>query len=254
MTSDSGRMANERPFYSEFADAYDLLIADPVEPWVAAVNDVVGARAGSAQLRLLDAGCGTGRHAAAFSDAGYDVEMADASAGLLSIAVSRSPIIPAHLVDLTDFALGSDFDVVACRGVLNDILSDEDRRSTIRFLAEHVRPEGWLVLDIREAQATEKRQPTHTLTRVPTTDGELLFENESEWAGGQLVSHERFSVTRTVDFTEVYEFIFTMRPWTEREIGNLIAAAGLTLARLETAAYRASGDRLFCAATRAKRH
>ena len=62
MTTPSARVSAERPFSSRHADAYDLLITDPVEPWVDAVHDRL-VRAGRPRARVLDAGCGTGRHA-----------------------------------------------------------------------------------------------------------------------------------------------------------------------------------------------
>ncbi|HEX5997749.1 MAG TPA: hypothetical protein VFY84_21630 [Jiangellales bacterium] len=39
MYSASARVSRVRPFYSDYADAYDLLISDPVEPWVEAVHE-----------------------------------------------------------------------------------------------------------------------------------------------------------------------------------------------------------------------
>ena len=56
----SAEVARSRPFYAAHAEAYDLLITDPVEPWVSAVHDRLVAD-GSAPATILDAGCGTGR-------------------------------------------------------------------------------------------------------------------------------------------------------------------------------------------------
>ena len=63
MSSDSARVSRERPFYADYAEAYDLLMTDPVEPWVEAVHDRLLA-GGWPSAMVLDAGCGTGRHAA----------------------------------------------------------------------------------------------------------------------------------------------------------------------------------------------
>jgi hypothetical protein len=32
-------VSGARPFYADYAEAYDLLVTDPVEPWVEAVHD-----------------------------------------------------------------------------------------------------------------------------------------------------------------------------------------------------------------------
>ena len=83
--SPSADPASERPFYDRHADAYDALISDPVEPWVAAVDESLRA-AGFSNAQVLDAGCGTGRHAAALIERGHDVTLLDASEALISIA------------------------------------------------------------------------------------------------------------------------------------------------------------------------
>lgn len=38
VTSHSAQVSRSRPFYARHAQAYDLLVTDPVEPWVQAVH------------------------------------------------------------------------------------------------------------------------------------------------------------------------------------------------------------------------
>ena len=138
-----------RPLYAERAEAYDQLFADPVEPWVdvvCAVHPPPGA--------LLDAGCGTGRHAEALAACGFDVTLVDASEALLAQARARLPSVSAHLADLRSLSLGRSFDVIACRGVLNDIIEDRDREAVLRAFAAHLSPGGVVVADVRDRAAT----------------------------------------------------------------------------------------------------
>jgi Methyltransferase domain len=95
--SRSAQVSRARPFYASFAEAYDLLITDPVEPWISAVDARLRAN-GDVGQRLLDAGCGTGRHAAALISLGYDVELADASPEMLRLAAKRCPTARTHLL------------------------------------------------------------------------------------------------------------------------------------------------------------
>jgi SAM-dependent methyltransferase len=201
-------------------------------------------------VSLLDAGCGTGRQAAAFVEAGFVVDIADASEPLLAEARRRCPAARANLVDLTRFDLGRQFDVVTCRGVLNDMTTPEDRTSAVHCLADHVAPGGHLILDLREAAATAARGSRHSTTRVETPDGLLTFDNETTWAEPLLLSEETFTLSNANGGLETASFSFAMRPWTEQELRTALTAAGLDVVEIEPAAYRPSGDRLFAHARR----
>ncbi len=150
MTSQSASTASERPFYDAHAEAYDHFIADPISPWTDAVEAALTA-AGMTNATLLDAGCGTGRHAAAFSTLGHRVTLLDASAELLAIAVRRCPTSPAHHDDICDPTLTGPYDAITCRGVLNDLTTDKERDAALHAFARLLRPGGLLILDVREA-------------------------------------------------------------------------------------------------------
>jgi glycine/sarcosine N-methyltransferase len=247
--SDSAAIANERPFYARYASAYDSLITDPIAPWVEAVEDAIGYDALDG-LRLLDAGCGTGRQAEGFLQDGFTVELVDASEALLAAARSRCPGVRTHLVDITHFRLGHEFDVVTCRGVLNDIITPEDRRSAVACLAGHLTPGGHLILDVRDRDAAAARIHECTRKRVVTPEGTLIFDNETEWDEPMLVSKESFSLTRPSGRVETADFTFVMHPWTEPELHATLTAAGLEVITIETASYRPRPDRLFVHARR----
>ena len=155
----------------------------------------------------------------------------------------------AHLADLTDFHLDHTFDVVACRGVLNDVIGTEDRQSAIRCLADHVRPRGHLVLDVRDKTATAAGQPKTSSKNVSTSEGELVFQNFTRWDPPLLVSHEIFTLTTMSGIVEKEDFTFAMQPWTESELREALLAAGLVDIRVETASYRPNNDRLLVTAT-----
>ena len=65
------------------AAVYDRIYADkPYEDETQFVHDIVGARGRA----LLDVACGTGRHALAFTDLGYEVTGVDVNPELLAVA------------------------------------------------------------------------------------------------------------------------------------------------------------------------
>jgi trans-aconitate methyltransferase len=231
MTSRSARVSRERPFYARHAQAYDDLVTDPVEPWVSAVHS----RAPKAVL--LDAGCGTGRHAAAFRAWGHRVELADASPDLLAQAARRCPGARTHLVDLCSWEPTLAFDAVTCRGVLNDMITDTEREAAIRSLAAALRPGGALFLDVREEGAARRRADGSEHTR---TAGALTFTSRTTWRSGLLHVTERYGDV---------SYDFRMRPWPVEELTERLSAAGLGTTEIGPGVGRRTSDRLFVVAS-----
>lgn len=243
--SDSARTANARPLYASHADAYDKLIAGETDPWVAEIREI------RLEGTLLDAGCGTGRYAAALSGAGYDVSLVDASSALLSIASERCPTAPAHLADVCTLDLGRNFDIITCRGVLNDLLGDEDRRAAVVRMTAHLAEGGVLVLDVRARTATSLREPT-TVTRTAILDSgaEVRFRSESAWCDPHLLISETVEFSPPGQPTEVERYEFAMRPWDETELRRTLGEAGLLDVEVTAATHRPTTDRWFVVARR----
>src|SRR5262249_57084188 len=115
--------APRRPFYAEFAWAFDLLIDRPVEKecrvmaaWLVGRKILPGAG-------LLDAGCGTGRYSRELARRGYIVDGVDLSPELIEVAKGivgdRTGGVSFAVADIlapptTRYA------AIVCRGVLND--------------------------------------------------------------------------------------------------------------------------------------
>lgn len=187
MASRSATVAAKRPFYDLHADAYDSLIIDPVEPWVDAVDDRLRS-AGLTSASILDAGCGTGRHAQALVERGHEVSLMDASSRLLAIASSRCPDSPAHHADICGPDLGETFEAITCRGVLNDLVMDEERDAALRSFAGLLRDGGMLLLDIREtAEARRRADGEWRRTEAALEDGTTLrFASRPRWRGSRM--------------------------------------------------------------------
>lgn len=245
----AAEVSQSRPFYTRFADAYDLLVDDPVEPWVEAVID--RASAAPSSMALLDAGCGTGRHAAAFAAHGFSVTLVDASPELLALAQRRCPRSRALLVDLCRLAEPLRFDVVACRGVLNDLLTDDERDAALTAMARALRPGGLLFCDVREATASRVRadeSPTMTKS-VPLPIGVLTFSSTSRWSEGLLLVEEEH-LLEGGGASRRSRYSFAMRPWTEHEINDRCARAGLVDVSVEPGVGHATADRYLIRAAR----
>jgi SAM-dependent methyltransferase len=252
--SASAQTSSERPFYALHADAYDALIDDPVEPWADAVHARLPG-AGRLPVSVLDAGCGTGRHAAGLIARGHRVDLVDASEQLLSLAARRCPSAGTLLADLCTVTIPPDYDAVTCRGVLNDMISDRDRQSAVNALAGSLRPDGLLFLDVRDRQASRQRADGVTRSRrVDLGDGATLtFHARSTWRQGTLRVEERYDLDRPGAVVQRSGYAFTMRPWTEPELRTVLEAGGLSTVEIGPGVGRRTADRLFVVARRHRR-
>jgi len=252
VTSHSAQVSQSRPFYAHHAQAYDLLVTDPVEPWVEAVHEQLVV-AGSPTAAVLDAGCGTGRHAAALSAMGHRVDLADAAMDLLRQAVARCPEAHAFHVDLCAMDIGSVYQAVTCRGVLNDIIEDADRDAALRSLASALRPQGLLLLDVREVHGSRERAngtPRRRTVQLQP-DAQLDFTSTVTWNSGLLHVHEQYALNAAAQQApQVTAYDFVMRPWSQEELIHRLSAAGFQDIVIRPGVGRTTPDRLFVIAVR----
>src|SRR4051812_472062 len=75
-----------RPFYAEYAWAFDLIIDRPVEKECAVIATWLVRRGILPGAEILDAGCGTGRYARELARRGYIVHGVDLSPELIEVA------------------------------------------------------------------------------------------------------------------------------------------------------------------------
>jgi len=145
-----------RPFYHEFAWAYDLLQTDSVAPRVDFIQAVLSRNEITANSTVLDAGCGTGRYATELAKRGFHVFGVDQSAELIAIARNRESDVVERpqfvIADLLVASFPTLFDAILCRGVLNDFVEDGDRRCIFR------RFETWLTWRGRLRPRSRPRQ------------------------------------------------------------------------------------------------
>jgi SAM-dependent methyltransferase len=223
---------SSRPFYGEFAWAYDLIIDRPVQRECAAIATWLVDRGVVPGSTLIDAGCGTGRFALELSRRGYRVRGIDASADLIDeakrAAGGRSPHVSFEVGDILTLSRSTD-DAVLCRGVLNDVVDDEDRQSAFAALARALRDDGILILDVREWEATAARKDREPLfrKRVDTDRGRLTFTSVTDLdpPTRRLLVKE----THTLEaggHENSWDYEFVMRCWTAAELESLLHLNG----------------------------
>jgi ubiquinone/menaquinone biosynthesis C-methylase UbiE len=141
-----------------------------------------------------------------------------------------------HRAPHVSFALGdiltlpaSSYDAVLCRGVLNDLVDDGDRRSALTSFGRTLRNGGVLILDVREWEATATRKAREPVfrKRVDTNRGRLTFTSVTELdaPNHRLLVHESHSL-ETESRVVAAEYEFVMRCWTPAELQSLLDTNG----------------------------
>jgi SAM-dependent methyltransferase len=121
-----------------------------------------------AEGSVLDLGCGTGRVALHLARRGHTVTGLDVEPTLVAALVESAAKLPAVAVvgDARDFELGTEFDLVLAPMQLLQLFEDEEeRRSCLRCVADHMRPGGLAAFAIVESMP----EPTATAPPLPDT-------------------------------------------------------------------------------------
>lgn len=250
--------ATPRPFYGEFAWAYDYLIPRPVAAECAGIAATLTRRGLAPGAVMLDAGCGTGRYALELARLGYRVTGLDRSPELLAEArrAAAASTTPAAFVlgDLLALPAAASSDAILCRGVLNDLLEDAGRDAVFRAFAGALRAGGILLFDVRDWEATaaaRSGQPV-AVRHVQTPRGPLTFRSVTRLDPDTrriLISEEHVLAAEGGEITARYEF--AMRCWTREELAARLGRAGfaaIDYAPDYAAGTDARGDRIIVAA------
>lgn len=222
-----------RPFYDEYAWAYDLIITQPVAKQCDFIKDALSRRGIVNGARILDAGCGVGNHAIELARRGYVVDGVDSSPQFISEAQRRvgADKLPVsfRLGDILELSAASPYDAILCRGVLNDLLDDASRLGVFRSFAGVLRSQGMLMLDVREWEATVNRKTQEPVFEkvVETPFGTLTFRSVTRLEHQTrrlLVSEQHTLRNQNVETVSTYDF--SMRCWTREELHEHLTEAG----------------------------
>ncbi len=121
--------------------------------------------------RLLDAGCGSGRDALAFLNAGYEVAAFDASPRMASLASELTGLEVEHGT-FEEFSAHETFDGIwACASLLH--VAAVDLPAVLRRLGLGLRPSGVLYASFKEGQG-EREHAGRRFTDLSLTDLKAL--------------------------------------------------------------------------------
>jgi perosamine synthetase len=150
LSADEGPAEAALAFGPAFAEAYDALYSE--KGYAGEVTLLEGAiqRHGTPGMRrVLDLGCGTGRHALELSSRGFDVVGVDRSPSMLEIARARAPSLRFVEADMAEVDLGETFDVVVILfAALSYQTTPDGILRALGAARRHLRPSGLLIADV----------------------------------------------------------------------------------------------------------
>ena len=147
--------------FGSYSRYYDLLYRDKDYPSEARYVDGLIKKYVPAPSSMLELGCGTGRYTREFARLGYVVHGVDLSAEMIDEA-RKTPCdgVSFSCGDMRSLRLGKKFDaVVALFHVLSYQTMDEDVRSALTTVEEHLNPRGVAVLDFWYGPAVLSQKP-----------------------------------------------------------------------------------------------
>jgi len=223
---------SRRPFYTEYAWAFDLLVDRPVKKECAAIASWLIDRGIRPGAQVLDAGCGTGRYAIELARHGYVVHGVDLSPELIEVAIRAKEAATGR----ASFTVGdiahlptSQYAAILCRGVLNDITDDVARNVIFAAFSQTLQSRGALILDVRDWAASLERKTREPLFRrlVSTDRGELTYTSVTavDPENRQLLISERHELIGQ-GAERVSDYRFVMRCGDRAELDMLLARHG----------------------------
>jgi SAM-dependent methyltransferase len=107
--------------------------------------DFVERLIGERKVRLLDAGCGTGRLAIEMVKRGHHAIGADLDPDMIERAATKAPHIDWHVADLSELQLDAKFDVIMMAGNIPLFCAPSSQAAIIKSLVDHLDDGGYLI-------------------------------------------------------------------------------------------------------------
>ncbi len=186
--------------------------------------------------RVLDAACGTGRHAIALSQVGYEVTGADLSSKMIeqarhnaaAMATSRVCFVVAGFGELRA-TTDAPYDAVLCLGnSLPHVLTDEQLHVTLTDFAAVLRPQGLLIVQNRNFDVVmQARARWMTPQSYREGNQEQLFIRFYDFnADGTLTFNMLILERQANGMWSQHAEATLLRPWRSNELLRALEASG----------------------------
>jgi SAM-dependent methyltransferase len=178
--------------------------------------------------KVLDIACGSGRHAVALAERGFQVTANDLSSTLLAearkLAEAKQTTPTFTQFDMREIPFENEFDlIVQLFTSFGYFESDDEDKVVLAHIARALKPGGWYVLDFLNAHRLRKTlQPEsrRTLDGIDVLEQRVIF-------GERVV--KSISIT---EGGETHRFMEAVRLYSMEELSNMLQAVGLRVHRL----------------------
>ena len=132
--------------------------------------------------------------------------------------------------DILELPSRPSYDIILCRGVLNDIIDDPGHQQVFFSFARALRKGGILILDVREwtkSVSQKGREPVFERA-IEIDGGTLTFRavTRLEYETKRLLVVESHILERVDAPKTIAEYDFVMQCWTRDELHNNLISAG----------------------------
>jgi SAM-dependent methyltransferase len=227
--------------FNHYARYYDLLYRDKDYAVEACYVHEQLVNQGVAGGRLLELGCGTGRHAVEFAKLGWTVDGVDLSQAMVEQALDRAQQQPSQIAsrlqfqrgDVRSVATGRTYDaVVSLFHVMSSQTGNADLAAAFATAARHLRPGGLFLFDFWYGPAVLSDPP---VVRVKRLEDEIvqvtrvaepgLRPNENQVVVNYHVFIKDKNTSAYTEFNESHHMRFLFLP----EMDLLLRQAGLSI-------------------------
>lgn len=183
--------ARGKLLYNELAPYYDLAVRRDTRLEAECLVALI-ARFRPGARRLLDLGCGIGRHAGALASAGFRVTGVDLSPAMLTVARERHPACRFVEGDFRSIRLGEAFDVAMIMWTTFNYLGDgKEVEAFFETVSRHLVEDGILIVDV----ANYAPEPSQTYDRRHRDDRhELTVKIAKSVCGGYNIARYDYSI------------------------------------------------------------
>jgi 2-polyprenyl-3-methyl-5-hydroxy-6-metoxy-1,4-benzoquinol methylase len=173
--------------------------------------------------KALDIACGSGRHAVALAENGFQVTANDLSSTLLAeakkLAESKNLTLTFTQIDMREIAFEEEFDVIVQLFTsFGYFENDDEDKIVLQNVARALKPGGWYMLDFLNEHLVRNTLQPESRRTLDTLD---VFEQ-------RMIFGERVVKSITLrENGETHRFIESVRLYSKEELTAMLTAVGL---------------------------